>query len=117
MTERGWHILVLERGVPSPWDVGPPDSVCFSSPKQAIVSSKPNFWTHSLQIHCNGLGSKTVTLQLLFKEGTKMTKRIYFIPIIKSIIIIIIVIIIIIIIFSIIYPLFILLFKGVPYLG
>ena len=119
MTERGWHIPVLERGVPSPWDVGPPDSVCFSSPKQAVVSSKPNFWTHSLQIHCNGLGSKTVTLQLLFKEGTKMTKRIYFIPIIKSIIIIfiVIIIIIIIIIISIIYLLFILLFKWVPYLG
>ena len=45
-----------------------------------------------------------------------MTKRIYFIPIIKSIIIIFIAIIIIIII-SIIYLLFILLFKGVPYLG
>ena len=81
MIERGWRIPVLERGVPSPWDIGPPDSVCFSPLKQAVASSKPNFWTHSLQIHCNGLGSKTVTLQLLFKEGTKMTKRIYFIPI------------------------------------
>ena len=63
VTERGWRIPVLERRVPSPWDVGPPDSVCFSSPKQAITSSKPNFWTRSLQIHCNGLGLKTVTLQ------------------------------------------------------
>ena len=30
--------------------------------KQVVASSKPNFLTHSLQIHCNGLGSKTVTL-------------------------------------------------------
>ena len=63
VTEKGWRIPVLERRVPSPWDVGPPDSVCFSSPKQAITSSKPNFWTRSLQIHCHGLGLKTVTLQ------------------------------------------------------
>ena len=64
MTERGWCIPVLERGVPSPWDIGPPDSMCLSSPKQAVASSKPNFWPHFLQIHCNGLGPKIVTLQL-----------------------------------------------------
>ena len=64
VTKRGWRILVLEQGVPSPWDVGPPDSVCFSSPKQAIASSEPNFWTHSLQIYCNRFGPKTMTLQL-----------------------------------------------------
>ena len=63
MTERGWRISVLERGVPSPWDVRPLDSVCLSSPKQAVTSSEPNFWPHSLQIHCNGLSPKTVTLQ------------------------------------------------------
>ena len=68
MIERGWHIPVLERGVPSPWDVGPPDSVCLSSPKQAVASSEPNFWPHSLQIHCNGLGPKTVTLLILLKD-------------------------------------------------
>ena len=60
--ERGWRIPILERGVPSPWDVRPPDSVYLSSPKQAVASSEPNFWPHSLQIHCNGLGPKTVTL-------------------------------------------------------
>ena len=38
MTERGWRIPVLERMVPFPWDVGPPDFVCFSSPKQAVAS-------------------------------------------------------------------------------
>ena len=69
MTERAWRIPVLERGVPSPWDIEPPDSVCFSSPKQAVVSSKPNFWTHSLQIHCNWLSLKTVTLQLAPSMG------------------------------------------------
>ena len=56
-------IPVLGRGNPSPWDVGPSDSVCFSPPKQVVALSEPNFWTHSLQIHCNGLGPKTVTLQ------------------------------------------------------
>ena len=62
MIERDWRILVLERGVPFPWDVRPLDSVCLSSPKQAVVSSEPNFWPHSLQIHCNGLSPKIVTL-------------------------------------------------------
>ena len=70
MIERGWRILVLERGVPSPWDVRLPDSVCLSSPKQAVASLEPNFWPHSLQIHCNGLGPKTVTLQLAPSVGS-----------------------------------------------
>ena len=62
----GFGIPVLEQGVPSLWDVGPPDSVCFSPPKQVVALSEPNFWTHSLQIHCNGLGPKTVTLQYIY---------------------------------------------------
>ena len=57
-----FEIPVLERRVPSTWDVGPPNSVCFSPPKQVVALSEPNFWTHSLKIHCNGLGPKTVTL-------------------------------------------------------
>ena len=57
-------VPVLGRGVLSPWDVGSSDSVYFSPPKQAVASSEPNFWTYSLQIHCNGPGSKTETLQL-----------------------------------------------------
>ena len=51
-----------ERGPFSP-DVGPSNSVYFSPPKQVVASSEPNFWTHSLQIHCNGPGTKTETLQ------------------------------------------------------
>ena len=35
----GLGILVPKRGVPSPWDVGPLDSVCFSPPKQAVALS------------------------------------------------------------------------------
>ena len=35
----------------------------FSLPKQVVASLEPNFWTHFLQIHCNGLGPKTETLQ------------------------------------------------------
>ena len=53
-----------------PRTIGPFDSMCLSSPKQAVVSSQPNFWPHSLQIHCNGLGPKTVTLQLAPSVGS-----------------------------------------------
>ena len=51
--------------VRGPFSLGcwPPDSVCFLPPKRVVASSEPNFWTHSLQIHCNGLGPKTVILQ------------------------------------------------------
>ena len=38
MIERGWRIPVLERMVLSLRDVGPTDSVCFSSLKQAVAS-------------------------------------------------------------------------------
>ena len=61
-TGKRWRIPILGQVVHSPWDVGLPDSVRFSSPKQAVASSEPNFWTHSLQIHCNGLGKKSMTL-------------------------------------------------------
>ena len=56
-------VPILGRGALSPWDVEPSDSVYFSPPKQAVALSKPNFWTHSLQVHCNGPGPKTETLQ------------------------------------------------------
>ena len=56
-------VPVLGRGVLSSWNVEPSDSVYFSPPKQAVASSEPNFWTHSLQIHCNGPSPKTETLQ------------------------------------------------------
>ena len=58
-------VPVIGRRALSLWDVGPSGSVYFSPPKQAIAPSEPNFWTHSLQIHCNGPGSKTATLQYL----------------------------------------------------
>ena len=58
-------VPVLGRGALSPWDVGLSGSVYFSPLKQAVASSEPNFWTHSLQIHCNGLGPKTETLQYI----------------------------------------------------
>ena len=67
-------IPVLERRVPSPWDVGPLDSVCFSPPKQAVTLSEPNFWTHSLQIHYNGLDPKTATLQLAPSVGKLLVR-------------------------------------------
>ena len=59
-------VPVFGRGVLSPYDVGPSNFVYFSPPKQAVVSSEPNFWTHFLQIHCNGLGPKTETLHVVF---------------------------------------------------
>ena len=64
MIERDWRIPVHEQRVPSPWDIGLPDFVCLSFPKQVVVSSEPNFWPYSLQIHCNGLGPKTATLHI-----------------------------------------------------
>ena len=42
----------------------------FRSPKQVVASSEPNFWIHSLQIHCNGLGLKSMTLQLAPSVGS-----------------------------------------------
>ena len=56
-------VPVLRRGVLSPWDVESSNSVYFSPPKQVVASSKPNFWTYSLQIHCNGPDPKIETLQ------------------------------------------------------
>ena len=56
--ELGIH--TLKWGVLSPWDIGPSNSVFLAPiwsspvPKQVVAPSKPNFWTHSLQIHCNG---------------------------------------------------------------
>ena len=67
--ELGVHIF--GRGVLSPWDVGPSDSVYFSPPKQAVAPSEPNFWTHSLQIHCNGPGLKTETLHVSLLNNGK----------------------------------------------
>ena len=67
-------IPVLGRGVLSPWDIGPSDFVYFSPPKQVVASSKPNFWTHSLQIHCNGLGPKTEILQLALSVGKLLVR-------------------------------------------
>ena len=72
--ELGVHIF--GRGVLSPWDAGPSDSMflaliwsSFITPKQAVAPLEPKFWTHSLQIHYNGLGSKTETLQLAPSVG------------------------------------------------
>ena len=67
-------VPVLERGALLPWDVGPSSSVYFSPPKQAVASSEPNFWTHSLQIHCNGFGPKTMTLQLAPSVGKLLVR-------------------------------------------
>ena len=66
-------VPVLGREVLSSWNVEPSDSVYFSPPKQAVASSEPNFWTHSLQIHCNGPGLKTETLQILYQFFYKVT--------------------------------------------
>ena len=71
----GSGIPVLELWVPSPWDVGSPNSLCFSLPKQAFALSEPNFWIYSLQIHCNGLGPKTATLQLASSVGKLFVRR------------------------------------------
>ena len=68
-------ILVLRRGVPSPWDLGSSDLVRFSPSKQVAALSEPNFQTHSLQIHYNGPGSKIATLQLAPFVGKLLVRR------------------------------------------
>ena len=40
----------------------------FPPSERAIALSEPNFQTRSLQIHCNGFGLKTATLQKLFNK-------------------------------------------------
>ena len=67
-------VPVLGRGVLSLWDVGPSDSVYFSPPKQAVASSEPIFWTHSLQIHCNGPCPKIETPQLVPSVGKLLVR-------------------------------------------
>ena len=66
-------VPVFGRGALSPWDVGPFGSVYFSPQKQALASLEPNFWNHSLQIHCNGPGPKTETLQIHLSFISKIT--------------------------------------------
>ena len=67
--ERGsWDVRGVGSSCPrarGPFSLGrsPSDSVYFSPPKQAVASSEPNFWTHSLQIDCNRPGPKTETLE------------------------------------------------------
>ena len=68
------EIPILERGVPSPWDVGLSDSVCFLPPKQVVASSQHNFWTHSLQIYYDGPDLKTETLQLAPSVGKLLVR-------------------------------------------
>ena len=64
-------ILVLKRGVPSPWGLGPSDPMRFPPSEQAVILSELNFRTHSLQIHCNGPGPKTMTLHIyIYKKST-----------------------------------------------
>ena len=67
-------VPILGRGVISPWDVGQSDFVYFSPPKQAVALSEPNFWTYSLQIHCNGPDPKTETLQLAPSMGKLLVR-------------------------------------------
>ena len=57
-------VPIFERGALSPWDDGLSSSMYFLPPKPAVASSEPDIWTHSLQIHSNGPGPKTDTLQL-----------------------------------------------------
>ena len=68
MTERRWGFPSSSEGSLLPRMLGRPILCVFSPLKQAVALSEPNFWTHSLQIHYNGLGPKTVTLQIEYKD-------------------------------------------------
>ena len=80
--ELGIHILGPR--VLSPWDVGPSDFV-FLAPiwsssisKQAVAPSEPNFWTHSLQIHCNGsVGPRSHSLTGPVRKSWPYTKFLF----------------------------------------
>ena len=59
--ERSWEFTSSGEGSFLPRTLDRPVLCIFSPPKQVVASSKPNFWTHSLQIHYNGPGLKTRT--------------------------------------------------------
>ena len=55
--------------------LGRPILYVFPSSERAVALSEPNFRTHSLQIHCNGPGPKTATLQLAPSVGKLFVRR------------------------------------------
>ena len=55
--------------------LGRPILYIFPPSEQAVALSEPNFRTHSLQIHCNGPGPKTVTLQLAPSVGKLLMRQ------------------------------------------
>ena len=61
--ERSWEFPSSSEGSFFLGTLDIPILCIFSPPKQVVASLEPNFWTHFLQIHCNGLGPKTETLQ------------------------------------------------------
>ena len=72
--ERSGGFLSLGEGSLLPGMLGRPSLCVFHPPKQAVTSSEPNFWTHSLQIYCNGLGPKIETLQLALSMGKLLVR-------------------------------------------
>ena len=64
--ERSWGFQSSGEGSLLPRTLGRPILCVFPPSEQAVALSEPNFWTHSLQIHCIGSSPKTVTLQLFF---------------------------------------------------
>ena len=50
-------------------ELGRPILCVFPPSEQVVALSQPNFRTHSLQIHYNGPGPKTVTLELAPSVG------------------------------------------------
>ena len=75
MTERGWGFPSSSEGSLLPGTLGRPILCVFSPPKQVVALSEPNFWTHSLQIHCIGPSPKTATLQLVPSVGKLLVRR------------------------------------------
>ena len=75
VTERGWGFPSSSEGSLLPGTLGRPILCVFSPPKQVVALSEPNFWTHSLQIHCIGPSPKTATLQLVPSVGKLLMRR------------------------------------------
>ena len=75
VTERGWGFPSSSEGSLLPGTLGRLILCVFSPPKQVVALSEPNFWTHSLQIHCIGPSPKTATLQLVPSVGKLLMRR------------------------------------------
>ena len=73
--ERSWGFPSSGEGSLLPGTLDCPILCIFPLSEQVVALSEPNFWTHSLQIHCDGPGQKTAILQLAPSVGKLLVQR------------------------------------------